>query len=64
MAEQYLLCRAPDGSLLHVAHILGGGIELQGRVVSLEKYQKLLGKMTAVVDFSNLFFFFKTKYVI
>jgi hypothetical protein len=46
MAEQYLLCRAPDGSLLYIAHILGGGIELQGRIISLEKFQELLGKMT------------------
>lgn len=51
MTDQYLLCRAPDGSLLHIAQILGDGIELQDRVISLEKFQELLGKMTAVGRF-------------
>jgi hypothetical protein len=46
MADQYLLCRAQDGSLLNVARILGSGIELQGCVMTLEKFQELQGKMT------------------
>lgn len=48
MTDQYLLCRAPDGSLLHIAQILGDGIELQDRVISLEKFQELLGPKPCV----------------
>ena len=56
MADQYLLCRAHDGSLINVAQIVGRGIQLQGRIISLAKFQELLGKLTSSVNgFSNLY---------